>query len=210
MYLRSGTATGSSGSFRILSKSPWRLILTTDISKITVWHLVGGSSSFHYQAQSHRLLWGARHNRSVGILTTIKRWHTGKRQFMQGAQENRIILAKPGTNRLLIELIRMLKNDKTTKIFNNLIYQYIDIYQQLEFHRNVSETILAYSTDIPCKYSFANVKTQSLSPPPLTHWHRHEKSKQNVTLLEKIHKHKQGTNKLNCNPLFQHGAKPIK
>lgn len=51
------------------------------------------------------------------------------------------------------------------KIFNNLIYQYIDIYQQLEFHRNVSETILAYSTDIPCKYNFANVKTPSLFPP---------------------------------------------
>lgn len=83
------------------------------------------------------------------------------------------------------------------KIFNNLIYQYIDIYQQLEFHRNVSETILAYSTDIPCKYNFANVKTPSLFPPPPTHWHRHEKSKQNLTLLEKIHEHKQGTNKLN-------------
>lgn len=55
------------------------------------------------------------------------------------------------------------KGDKRA-IFNNLIYQYIEIYQQLEFHRNVSETILAYSTDIPCKYSFANVK-----PPPYSH-----------------------------------------
>ncbi len=66
--------------------------------------------------------------------------------------------------------VKETKSDKIT-IFNNLIYQYIDIYQQLEFHRNVSETILAYSTDIPCKYSFANVKTLPVptTSDPLTH-----------------------------------------
>jgi len=96
---------------------------------------------------------------------------------MQRTKDNRklyIIWSIPQTTESCCKNAEEWQGDEEQKkrFLNNLIYQYIDIYQQLEFHRNVSETILAYSTDIPCKYNLATVKTPSLFPTifnPLTH-----------------------------------------
>lgn len=65
------------------------------------------------------------------------------------------------------------------------------MYQQLDFHRNVSETILAYGTDIPCKYSVARLNPPStLHPHKTLHAGRRNKNIKENNIVEKYTQNK--------------------